>query len=430
MIQLKYPTQQELVNALRRPELDKEDLSGLVSEVFEKVRKLGDRALKEYTEKFDGVRLTDLIVSQEEIDNAEAYLDHELKSAILRAAENIKAFHRSQTEKVVKIETLPGIFCWRKSVPIEKVGLYIPGGTAPLFSTVLMLGIPAKIAGCREIVLCTPAGKDGEINPAILYAASLIGTTRIVKVGGIQAIAAMTLGTESVPEVFKIFGPGNQYVTAAKQFAQQLGKAIDMPAGPSELMVVADKHANPSFVASDLLSQAEHGGDSQVILVTDDVALLSTVQSETNKQLESLERKDIAERSLKYAKLILVEKDQLATIVNAYAPEHLILNTEFNDGLLNEVMNAGSVFIGQYTPESLGDYASGTNHTLPTNGFARMYSGVSLDSFVKKITYQTATSEGLKIIGPVVEKMATAESLTAHRNAVSVRLKYLEENGI
>lgn len=424
------PNKQKLMEALLRPQLEKKDLSDTVSAIFEHVKVEGDQAVKEYAQKFDGVALDHLLVTSEEIEVAKNKISHELKSAILRAAENITAFHEAQKEPVKKVETFPGVFCWRKSIGIDKVGLYIPGGTAPLFSTVLMLGLPAKIANCKEVVLCTPTNTKGEINPAILYAADLVGITKIVKLGGIQAIAAMTLGTETVPEVYKIFGPGNQYVTAAKQYAQQLGKAIDMPAGPSEVMVVADESANPEFIAADLLSQAEHGVDSQVVFVTSNESMLDKVASEVEKQLVNLPRKELTKKSLAHAKLICVHKEKIIDVINKYAPEHLILNTAFNDELIAGITNAGSVFIGQYTPESLGDYASGTNHTLPTNGFAKMYSGVSLDSFVKKITFQTANPEGLQRLGTVVEEMASAEKLFAHKNAVTIRLNTLknEEN--
>lgn len=420
------PNENELRIALQRPELEQQDLTDTVNAIFNRVETEGDKAVREYAQKFDGVELNALMVTQNEVNQAKEQVSHELKSAILRAAENITAFHEAQKEPVKKVETFPGVFCWRKSVGIDKVGLYIPGGTAPLFSTVLMLGIPAKIAGCKEIVLCTPTNAKGEINPAILYAADLVGITKIFKIGGIQAIAAMSLGTESVPEVYKIFGPGNQYVTAAKQKAQHLGKAIDMPAGPSEVMVIGDGEANPQFVAADLLSQAEHGADSQVVFVTNEERMLDRVADEVEKQLSTLQRKALAIQSLEYAKLICVKKENIVDLINQYAPEHLILNTFFNESLLEGITNAGSIFIGQYTPESLGDYASGTNHTLPTNGFAKMYSGVSLDSFVKKITYQIASAAGLEKLGPVVEKMAAAEQLDAHKNAVSVRLNALK----
>tara|TARA_B100000508_G_scaffold55003_3_gene42762 strand:- start:145026 stop:146318 length:1293 start_codon:yes stop_codon:yes gene_type:complete len=421
------PGKDELIEALKRPALEQKDLTKTVVDIFKDVQLNGDSAIRKYAQKFDQVKLETLRVTEDEVESAKQQLAHELKSAIMRAAENITAFHESQKEPIKEVETFPGVKCWRKSVGIDKVGLYIPGGTAPLFSTVLMLGIPAKIAGCQEVVLCTPSDANGEVHPAILYAADLIGINKIFKVGGIQAIAAMTYGTESIPSVYKVFGPGNQYVTAAKQYAQQIGVAIDMPAGPSEVMVVADKEANPSFIAADLLSQAEHGADSQVILLTDDTDLLDKVEKEIKSQLDQLNRKALAEQSLKYAKLIAVQQDQLVDVINDYAPEHLILSTRFNDKLVQGIRNAGSVFIGDYTPESLGDYASGTNHTLPTNGFARMHSGVSLDSFVKKITYQQASKDGLTKLGPVVETMAEAEELTAHKNAVSLRLKAIHD---
>lgn len=422
---LDNPTEEALNKALERPKLAQKDLSDLVSSIFDRIKAEGDAAVLEYARKFDSLGGSDFTVSKEEIDIAKNQLDPSLKEAIQQAAKNITTFHKAQKEPVQVIETMPGVKCWRKSVGIDKVGLYIPGGTAPLFSTVLMLGIPAKIAGCKEIVLSTPANKDGLVHPAILYAADLIGVTKIIKLGGIQAIAALTIGTASVPKVYKIFGPGNQYVTAAKQYAQSLGTGIDMPAGPSEVMVVADKNANPAFLAADLLSQAEHGNDSQVILLSTDISILKKTEQEVQKQLDLLSRKDYAEKSLEFTKLIRIEKDKLVTIINEYAPEHLILATDFNAELIEGVTNAGSVFIGKYTPESLGDYASGTNHTLPTNGFAKMYSGVSLDSFVKKITYQEVTEDGLRLIGPIVEKMAAAEELTAHKNAVTLRLKEL-----
>ena len=421
------PSEEELEAALKRPALEQKNLTDVVSGIFEDVHSNGDRAIKKYVQQFDQVALNDLRISQAEIEHAKTEVSHELKSAIMRAAENITAFHESQEEPIREVETFPGVTCWRKSVGIDKVGLYIPGGTAPLFSTVLMLGIPAKIAGCKEVVLCSPSNDKGEIHPAILYAADLIGIDKIFKVGGIQAIAGMTYGTESIPNVYKIVGPGNQYVTAAKQYAQQNGVAIDMPAGPSEVMVVADHGANPAFIAADLLSQAEHGADSQVILLSDNEALLDRVEVEINNQLSDLIRKDLATQSLQYAKLICVSKEQLLDVINEYAPEHLILSSRYNDDLIAGIRNAGSVFIGDYTPESLGDYASGTNHTLPTNGFAKMHSGVSLDSFVKKITFQQATKEGLSKLGPVVEEMAAAEALTAHKNAVTLRLKTIDD---
>ena len=417
------PNIEELNKALQRPALDQRDLTKTVSDLFADVKLNGDAAVMKYARQFDQVELIELRVTKKEIDEAKRQVSHKLKSAIMRAAENIRAFHESQQEPVKEVETFPGITCWRKSIGIDKVGLYIPGGTAPLFSTVLMLGVPAKIAECKEVVLCTPSNSEGEIYPAILYAADLIGIDKIFKVGGIQAIAGLTYGTESIPSVYKIFGPGNQFVTAAKQFAQQNGVAIDMPAGPSEVMVVADDAANPAFIAADLLSQAEHGADSQVVLLSDSEELIDGVETEINAQLKELSRADLAAASLKYAKLIRVESDQFIDVINEYAPEHLILSTRENQKLINGIRNAGSVFIGDYTPESLGDYASGTNHTLPTNGFAKMHSGVSLDSFVKKITFQKATKEGLTKLGPVVEEMAAAEELTAHKNAVTLRLK-------
>lgn len=421
------PNREELNNALQRPALEQRDLTKTVTDLFADVKLNGDAAIKKYARQFDQVELNELRVTKEEIDEAKKKVSHTLKSAIMRAAENIRAFHESQQETVKEVETFPGITCWRKSIGIDKVGLYIPGGTAPLFSTVLMLGVPAKIAECKEIVLCTPSNSKGEIHPAILYAADLIGIDKIFKVGGIQAIAGLTYGTESIPSVYKIFGPGNQYVTAAKQFAQQNGVAIDMPAGPSEVMIVADTAANPVFIAADLLSQAEHGADSQVVLLSDSEELIDGVETEINAQLKELSREDIAAASLKYAKLIRVDSDQFISVINEYAPEHLILSTRDNEKLINGIRNAGSVFIGDYTPESLGDYASGTNHTLPTNGFAKMHSGVSLDSFVKKITFQKATKEGLTKLGPVVEEMAATEELTAHKNAVTLRLKAIED---
>lgn len=430
MIVLNYPEKEVLLKALERPQLEQQDLTTLVSEVFNKVKAEGDAALVHYAEKFDGFKLTNFFVSPVEIQYAVDHLDSELKAAISQAARNIEEFHSAQKEGVIKVETMPGVTCWRKSVGIDKVGLYIPGGTAPLFSTVLMLAIPAKIAGCKEIILSTPCNKNGEIHPAILFAAQLVGVTKIVKLGGIQAIAALTVGTASIDKVYKIFGPGNQYVTAAKQYAQSQGTAIDMPAGPSEVMVVADESANAQFIAADLLSQAEHGNDSQVVFLSTTDTLIKEVQIAVNEQLAILPRKEYAAKSLEYAKLIQVTKEELVDVINEYGPEHLILSTANNNELLENITNAGSVFIGKYTPESLGDYASGTNHTLPTNGFAKMYSGVSLDSFVKKITYQEVTPAGLRLLGPIVEKMAAAEALFAHKNAVTLRLKELKENGI
>jgi histidinol dehydrogenase len=406
--------------------LNSVNLESLVKEVFEQVKSNGDKAIVDFVKQFDQIELNDLKVSQEEIEEAMQGISLELKQAIETAAANIRIFHAAQQEKVQIIETMPGVNCWRKSVGIEKVGLYIPGGTAPLFSTVLMLGIPANIAGCKQVVLCTPCGKDGKVHPAILFAAQLTGITEIYKIGGIQAIAAMTLGTETIPKVYKIFGPGNQYVTAAKQYAQKLGLAIDMPAGPSEVMLVADNSAIPQFIAADLLSQAEHGADSQVVLVTTDQELVIKVGEELKMQLEQLPRKELAEKALKNSVALVVQQAEICSIINTYAPEHLILQTLFNDELIDGIINAGSVFIGNYTPESAGDYASGTNHTLPTNGYAKQYSGVSLDSFVKKITFQEITEVGIQNIGSTIELMAEAEGLEAHKNAVTVRLTSLK----
>lgn len=421
-----YPTVKELIDALKRPEKNSEDLESLVNEVFNEVKLNGDKALKSYSLKYDLVELTNLKVTEIEIQTAISLVSDELKDAIQVAARNIRRFHEVQAEEVKKVETMTGVTCWRKSVGIEKVGLYIPGGTAPLFSTVLMLGIPAVLAGCKEIVLCTPPDKNGEINPAILFTAKMIGIKHIYKVGGIQAIAAMTYGTDSISKVYKIFGPGNQYVTAAKQYAQKLDVAIDMPAGPSEVMVVADEFASSEFVAADLLSQAEHGADSQVILLSTSKSFCESVEKELIKQLDFLPRKEIAFKALENSAAIVVQRIELLSIINEYGPEHLILSTNFDDELIEGVVNAGSVFIGKYTPESAGDYASGTNHTLPTNGYTKQFSGVSLDSFVKKITYQKITKEGILNIGNVIEIMAEAEGLQGHKNAVTLRLKSLQ----
>jgi histidinol dehydrogenase len=421
-----YPDSTSLKTALTRPSIDAGDMEELVKSIFDDVSINGDQAIQKYTERFDGVTLNELLVSSEEISLAEKALSTELKTAIQLAASNIKTFHESQREEVVEIETMPGVVCWRKSVGIDKVGLYIPGGTAPLFSTVLMLGIPAVIAGCKQIVLCTPTRKDGSVHPAVLYTANLIGIKEVFKVGGVQAIAGMSLGTSTIPKVYKLFGPGNQYVTAAKQYAQKLGVAIDMPAGPSELMVVADENSNATFIAADLLSQAEHGSDSQVVLVATDNTIIEKVEVELTAQLADLPRKATAEMALENSSAILVQKVEILSIINEYAPEHLILQTSFNEELLNGIVNAGSVFIGEYTPESAGDYASGTNHTLPTNGFAKQYSGVSLDSFVKKITFQQISKNGIQHIGSAIEEMAAAEGLDAHKNAVTVRLKNIK----
>ncbi|MCB0597562.1 MAG: histidinol dehydrogenase [Lewinellaceae bacterium] len=409
---------------LQRPVMEVERLDATVQAVLDEVQEKGDAALLAYTERFDGVKLAELQVSPAELAEAESLLSEPLKAAIQTARANIERFHSRQAEPVQEVETMPGVRCWRKSVAIEKVGLYIPGGTAPLFSTVLMLGVPAKLAGCREIVLCTPPQKDGKVHPAILYTAKLVGVTHIFKIGGAQAVAAMAYGTETVPAVYKIFGPGNQYVTAAKQLVSRRGIAIDMPAGPSEVLVCADERANPAFVAADLLSQAEHGEDSQVVLVSFSETFARWVQEAIAEQLASLPRRAIAAKALENSSAIVVRnRSEALELINAYAPEHLILSVEDAEGLGEEVINAGSIFLGNYTPESVGDYASGTNHTLPTNGYARMYSGVSLDSFVKKITFQRLSREGLQALGPAVEEMAAAEELMAHKNAVAIRLK-------
>lgn len=420
------PRVEDYESLSKRPELDLISLENSVMEVFNAVKQNGDEALKAYTKKFDSVEIANLLVSKAEIEEANTLVIDELKQAIEVAKNNIIKFHTAQKENVLVVETMPGVTCWRKSVGIEKVGIYIPGGTAPLFSTVLMLAIPAQLAGCKEIILCTPPNKDGKINPAILYAANLCGVKTIVKVGGAQAIAAMTFGTASVLKVSKLFGPGNQYVTAAKQLATRFGLAIDMPAGPSEVLVYADDSCVPEFVAADLLSQAEHGNDSQVILLCTNDSIGKAVINETEKQLQELKRKDFASNSLESSKVIIISNEENAIeFINYYAPEHLILACNNAEELAGQIRNAGSVFIGNYTPESAGDYASGTNHTLPTNGYARNYSGVSLDSFVKKITFQNITQEGLKNIGKIIEVMAEAESLTAHKNAVTVRLNKL-----
>ena len=395
--------------------------------VIDRVKEEGDRAVLDYEEKFDKVVLASLAVSEEEQQEAENLVSEDLKAAIRLAKQNIETFHAAQRFEGKKVQTQPGVTCWQKAVAIEKVGLYIPGGTAPLFSTVLMLAVPARIAGCKEIVLCTPPGRDGKVHPAVLFAAKVAGVNRIFKAGGIQAIAAMAYGTESVPKVYKIFGPGNQYVTAAKQLVSLRDVAIDMPAGPSEVEVLADETANPIFVAADLLSQAEHGVDSQAILITTSVELQQAVKVEVERQLALLPRKEIAEESLANSKLIVVDSmTEAIELTNAYAPEHLIIETEDYLSVAERIVNAGSVFLGSLTPESAGDYASGTNHTLPTNGYAKAYSGVSLDSFIRKITFQEIKPEGLNIIGPAIELMAANEQLDAHKNAVSVRLGQLE----
>ena len=411
---------------LERPHRDASELRETVQTVLDQIRQYGDSAVKAFEEKFDKVRLDSLAVSEAEMAEAEGLVADDLKEALKLAHANIEKFHAAQKFEGEKVETAPGVVCWQKSVAIEKVGLYIPGGTAPLFSTVLMLATPAKIAGCKEIVLCTPPNREGKVNPAILMAAKIAGVNRIFKAGGVQAIGAMAYGTESVPKVSKIFGPGNQFVMAAKQQVSLHEVAIDMPAGPSEVAVVADDTANPVFVAADLLSQAEHGVDSQVILITNSEALAERVNEEVDRQLALLPRKEIADKSLEYSKLIIVkDMDEVLEMTNEYAPEHLILAIKDYTSFADRVVNAGSVFLGNYSCESAGDYASGTNHTLPTSGYAKAYSGVNLDSFCRKITFQELTAEGIRSIGPAVERMAAAEQLDAHKNAMTVRLQSL-----
>ena len=427
MILISNPDKSQWQEILKRPVMNTENLFDTVRSVIDRVKEEGDRAVLDYEEKFDKVMLASLAVSEEEQQEAENLVSEDLKAAIRLAKQNIETFHAAQRFEGKKVQTQPGVTCWQKAVAIEKVGLYIPGGTAPLFSTVLMLAVPARIAGCKEIVLCTPPGRDGKVHPAVLFAAKVAGVNRIFKAGGIQAIAAMAYGTESVPKVYKIFGPGNQYVTAAKQLVSLRDVAIDMPAGPSEVEVLADETANPIFVAADLLSQAEHGVDSQAILITTSVELQQAVKVEVERQLALLPRKEIAEKSLANSKLIVVDSmEEAIELTNAYAPEHLIIETEDYLSVAERIVNVGSVFLGSLTPESAGDYASGTNHTLPTNGYAKAYSGVSLDSFIRKITFQEIKPEGLNIIGPAIELMAANEQLDAHKNAVSVRLGQLE----
>ncbi|MFD1613854.1 histidinol dehydrogenase [Gelatiniphilus marinus] len=421
------PKRESWPKILKRPTQTVGDIEGIVNQVFEAIKKEGDKAIGKYTQKFDGVNLKTNIVELTDIEEATGKLSVALKNAIKNAKQNIEAFHAAQKTTKVEIETTKGVLCWQEKRPIEKVGVYIPGGTAPLFSTVLMLCVPAQIAGCKEIVLCSPPNKKGELAPEILYAAKLCGVTKIFKTGGIQAIAGLTFGTETMPQVYKIFGPGNQYVTVAKQLATKFGVAIDMPAGPSELLVVADYTANASYIASDLLSQAEHGTDSQVLLVSTSNQLINEVSEEVEKQLSVLPRKAIAEKSIANSKLIYVENDEIALdLINEYGPEHFIVCTKNEDFYVNGILNAGSIFIGDYTPESAGDYASGTNHTLPTNGACKAYSGVNLDSFLKSMTFQKLSKEGLKNIGETIELMAEAEGLQAHKNAVSLRLKDLK----
>ncbi|WP_350455969.1 histidinol dehydrogenase [Macellibacteroides fermentans] len=423
---IKYPNPDEWNKLIKRPALDVSSLFGTVQKVLDEVRTQGDEAVKKYGEQFDKVKISDLLVSETEINEAETLVNAELKEAILIAKNNIEKFHEAQKFNGNRIETTTGVTCWQKAVAIEKVGLYIPGGSAPLFSTVLMLAIPAKIAGCKEIVLCSPPNKEGKLHPAILYAAKIAGVSIIAKVGGIQAIAAMAYGTESVPKVYKIFGPGNQYVTAAKQLVSLKEVAIDMPAGPSEVEVIADKNANPEFIAADFLSQAEHGPDSQAILVTTSEEIVEPVVKAVQEQLDKLPRKEITEKALLHSRIIVLKDDaEVIRFTNQYAPEHLIIQTNNYDFIADQITNAGSVFMGAYTPESAGDYASGTNHTLPTNGYARSYSGVNLDSFIKKITFQEITKEGIRNLGNTIEVMAAGEQLDAHRNAVTIRLSSL-----
>lgn len=424
---IKYPSATELPGLLSRPVIEKERLFGIVRDVLNDVKEKGDSALRDYTLKFDGVSLDSFVIQDSEISDSQYKISEELKQSIKLASENIASFHKAQDVPMPEVETVPGVKCWQKAVPIDRIGLYIPGGTAPLFSTVLMLAIPASIAGCREIILCTPCGKDGKVNPAVLYAAKVAGVHKIFSVGGAQAIAAMAYGTETVPKVYKIFGPGNQYVMAAKQLVSIDNTSIDMPAGPSEVEVLADETANPVFVASDLLSQAEHGVDSQVVLVTTSEKLAEDVMEEVKIQSEQLSRCDIAMKSLENSRMIIVHDLQEGIeATNMYAPEHLIIMTRDYKEIAGQIRNAGSVFLGPLSPESAGDYASGTNHTLPTNGYARSYSGVNLDSFRKKMTFQEINQEGLKNIGHAIEVMAEAEALTAHKNAVSQRLKTIK----
>jgi len=424
---IENPTRDTWSTILKRPTQTVEDIENTVIQIFQDIQQNGDFAVSKYTSIFDGVELDGIVVSDYEISEASKLISEDLKTAIRNAKQNIEAFHSAQKTTKVEVETTKGVKCWQEKRPIEKIGLYIPSGTAPLFSTVLMLAVPAKIAGCKEIVLCSPPNKKGKIANEILYTAQLCGCTKIIKVGGIQAIAGLTFGTEIIPKVYKIFGPGNQFVTVAKQLSTKYGIAIDMPAGPSELLVVADDSANATYVASDLLSQAEHGTDSQVILVSTSKNLIKDVEQEVYKQLKVLPRKAIAEKAIKNSKLIFVEDDLTALdLINEYGPEHFIICTENQDLYINGISNAGSVFIGNYTPESAGDYASGTNHTLPTNGFSKAYSGVNLDSFTKSITFQNISKEGLINIGETIELMAEAEGLQAHKNAVTLRLKDLK----
>ncbi|MBL4754302.1 MAG: histidinol dehydrogenase [Flavobacteriales bacterium] len=421
---IKYPDSCRWNSIVQRPVSEQTKLNDIVTEIIEEVKAQGDQSLLRYAKKLDGATLDNLVLSDEEIE--QAVINEDLKDAIKLAKNNIEKFHKNQLSTELTVETTSGVKCWRKNIAIEKVGLYIPGGSAPLFSTVLMLAIPARLAGCKEIILCTPPNRDGKIDPAILFTAKLTGIKKIFKVGGAQAIAAMAHGTESIPQVYKIFGPGNQFVTKAKEMVQQSGVAIDMPAGPSEVLVIADESCNPKFVAADLLSQAEHGADSQVVLLSDKESVVVEINAELELQLTKLPRKEITEKALENSfAVILNSLEECMALSNLYAPEHLIITTEKNELLINQIANAGSVFIGKYSCESAGDYASGTNHTLPTNGYSRNYSGVSMDSFMKKVTFQELTAEGIKNIGPAVEKMAEAEHLFAHKNAVTIRLQEL-----
>ncbi|GBF19814.1 MULTISPECIES: histidinol dehydrogenase [Arenibacter] len=421
------PERAQWKTVLKRPTQSVSDIEDIVNSVFREIKAGGDTVVSSYTKKFDGVVLKDALVPSVEIEESNKLISNDLKAAIQQAKNNIEKFHKAQKTEKITVETADGVQCWQEKRPIQKVGLYIPGGTAPLFSTILMLAIPANIAGCKEIILCTPPNKEGKVHPAILYAANLCGVTKIFKVGGIQAIASMTFGTETIPPVYKIFGPGNQFVTVAKQIATKYGIAIDMPAGPSELLVMADDTANAAFVASDLLSQAEHGVDSQVILVSTSKTLIDEVEEEVAKQINDLPRKEIAVKAIANSKLIFVEDQQTAVdLINEYGPEHYILCVQNEDFYLEQTYNAGSVFIGNYTPESAGDYASGTNHTLPTNGYAKQYSGVNLDSFMKSMTFQKISKKGIQEIGRTIELMAEAEGLQAHKNAVTLRLDSLK----
>lgn len=422
------PPKSEWEGIAHRPLFNAQVLNDKIRPVLDTIKATGDSAVLHYTRQFDGVDLTNMRVTQEEFDEADRLVEASFREAVDVALKNIETFHVAQKEEPKKITTSTGVTCWRVSKPIEKVGLYVPGGTAPLFSTVLMLAVPATVAGCKEIVLCTPPNKEGKINPYILYAATKAGVRNVFKIGGAQAIAAMAYGTETVPAVYKIFGPGNQFVTAAKQMVSQEGVAIDMPAGPSEVQVIADEHANPDFIAADLLSQAEHGVDSQVLFLTTSESLLEKVEKAVDEQLAVLPRKEIADKALQNSRLVVLDTlDEVIAFTNFYAPEHLVIQTEDYHDWIDQITNAGSVFLGPYTPESAGDYASGTNHTLPTNGYARAYSGVSLDSYIKKITFQEITAEGIEHLGPTIELMAEKEELFAHRNAVTVRRNFLKK---